>query len=100
MIAIGIDPGKSGALAVMCLDEDKSNIGIKVVPFEEQAYRDTLECCKGDRVACLVEKVGAMPGQGVVSMFNFGRNLADRRYAHGVTHTLSVCSPTNLEERI
>ena len=75
MLAIGIDPGKSGALAVMYLDDDKSIIRIKVVPFEEQAYRDALECCKDDKVACLVEKVGAMPGQGVVSMFNFGRNL-------------------------
>ena len=75
MLAIGIDPGKSGALAVMYLDDDKSLIRIKIVPFEEQAYRDALECCKDERVACLVEKVGAMPGQGVVSMFNFGRNL-------------------------
>ena len=27
------------------------------------------------RVVSCVEKVGAMPGQGVVSMFNFGHNL-------------------------
>lgn len=75
MIAIGIDPGKSGALAVMYLDKDRSIIRIKLVPFEEQAYRNALLCCKDEKVVCLVEKVGAMPGQGVVSMFNFGRNL-------------------------
>ena len=75
MLAIGIDPGKSGALAVMYLDDDRSIIRIKVIPFEELAYRDALVCCKDEKVACLVEKVGAMPGQGVVSMFSFGRNL-------------------------
>ena len=75
MLAIGIDPGKSGALAVMYLDDDRSIIRIKVIPFEELAYRDALVCCKDETVACLVEKVGALPGQGVVSMFSFGRNL-------------------------
>ena len=29
---------------------------------------------KPNRVRCVVEKVGAMPGQGVTSMFNFGKN--------------------------
>lgn len=75
MLAIGIDPGKSGALAVLYLDDDRSIIRAKVVPFEESAYRDALDCCKADTVSCVVEKVGAMPGQGVVSMFSFGRNL-------------------------
>lgn len=75
MIAIGIDPGKSGALAVMYLDDNRSITRIKIVPFEEQSYRDALACCTGDKAVCLVEKVGAMPGQGVVSMFSFGRNL-------------------------
>ena len=75
MIAIGIDPGKSGALAVLYIDEQGSVFRTKVIPFEASAYRDTIEACVDSRVVCCVEKVGAMPGQGVVSMFNFGHNL-------------------------
>lgn len=75
MIAIGIDPGKSGALAVIYADENNKPFRIKVVPFEETAYRDTLAACVDSRVVCCLEKVGAMPGQGVVSMFNFGHNF-------------------------
>lgn len=75
MLAIGIDPGKSGALAVIYTDEANQPFRVKVVPFEETAYRDILATCVDSRVVCCLEKVGAMPGQGVVSMFNFGRNL-------------------------
>lgn len=75
MLSIGIDPGKSGALAVMYIDEDNAPFRIKVVPFSAEAYRDVLSTCIDSRVVCCLEKVGAMPGQGVVSMFNFGHNL-------------------------
>lgn len=75
MIAIGIDPGKSGALAVIYTDENNNPFRIKVIPFEETAYRDALAACTDSRVVCCLEKVGAMPGQGVVSMFNFGQNF-------------------------
>lgn len=75
MIAIGIDPGKSGALAVIYSDEQNNPIRVKVIPFEELSYRDLLATCTDSRVVCCLEKVGAMPGQGVVSMFNFGLNF-------------------------
>lgn len=75
MIAIGIDPGKSGALAVIYIDENNEPIKFKVFPFDESTYRDVLATCVDSRVVCCLEKVGAMPGQGVVSMFNFGHNL-------------------------
>ena len=75
MIAIGCDPGKSGALAVIYIDENNEPFRYIVIPFEASAYRDTIAACVDSRVVCCVEKVGAMPGQGVVSMFNFGHNL-------------------------
>lgn len=75
MLAIGIDPGKSGALAVIYADDNNAPFRIKVVPFDESVYRDVITTLVDDRVVCCLEKVGAMPGQGVVSMFNFGRNL-------------------------
>lgn len=72
---IGCDPGKSGAIAVITTDENKEPIRVRVVPFDEVTYCDILSTCTGSRVVCCLEKVGAMPGQGVVSMFNFGHNL-------------------------
>lgn len=73
-VSIGIDPGKTGAIAVM--DDD----GILCLEqFNVDKYVDVLSyvgrsTSAKDIKVCL-EKVGAMPGQGVVSMFNFGHNL-------------------------
>ena len=69
---IGIDPGKSGAMAIIRPDDN-----IEIVPFEAVKYSKTMAflCQEGNPITCCVEKVGAMPGQGVVSMFNFGHNL-------------------------
>lgn len=68
---VGIDPGKSGALAL--IHEDGA---IETYAFDPAVYVVVLgrvaEYC---HVTCCVEKVSAMPGQGVVSMFNFGHNL-------------------------
>lgn len=74
-IYIGIDPGKSGAIAIITTDENNQPFRIRVAAFDEIAYCDMLATCVGSRAVCCIEKVGAMPGQGVVSMFNFGRNL-------------------------
>ena len=69
---IGIDPGKSGAMAIL-----HSNGEVEVIPFDAMKYSVALAHVthKTEGVTCCVEKVGAMPGQGVVSMFNFGHNL-------------------------
>lgn len=80
-VYIGIDPGKSGAIAVMTTDENNQPFRIRVAAFDETVYRDMLATCNDSRVVCCIEKVGAMPGQGVVSMFNFGHNLG---YSEGL----------------
>ena len=69
---IGIDPGKSGAMAIMPASGE-----VKVIPFDAVKYSIALAQVHGEPndVMCCVEKVSAMPGQGVVSMFNFGHNL-------------------------
>lgn len=69
-IYVGIDPGKSGALAFILPD---GNVGVQ--PFDEKLYADILEKIREEEVVCCLEKVSAMPGQGVVSMFNFGHNF-------------------------
>lgn len=70
---IGIDPGKSGAIAVITVYRD-GHREVEVEAFSESGYLRILKRHNVDSVA-VVEKVGAMPGQGVVSMFNFGHNL-------------------------
>lgn len=69
---IGIDPGKSGAMAIM-----HSNGEVEVIPFDAMKYSLAMAHVHNEPngVMCCVEKVSAMPGQGVVSMFNFGHNL-------------------------
>ena len=71
-VYIGIDPGKSGAMAVI-----RPQGQIEVVPFDAVQYSKLMAyvCQEFEDITCCVEKVGAMPGQGVVSMFNFGHNL-------------------------
>ena len=82
-IFIGIDPGKSGSLAIIHTGGDP----IEIIQFDEKAYINaiadvsTLPC-----VAC-VEKVGAMPGQGVTSMFTFGKNAG---FIEGVLQSYEI----------
>lgn len=65
---IGIDPGKGGALAVIT---DESAM---VFPFDRKSYVNILGAVRNGSKCCL-ERVGAMPGQGVTSMFSFGENF-------------------------
>ena len=71
MTYIGIDPGKSGAVAVVGPDRHIELL----LPFDEQKARDALYWAAEDgRPVCCLERVGAHPGQGVTSMFTFGTN--------------------------
>ena len=75
MIYIGIDPGKNGGIALIEIVFGKVNT-VRTAVFSETLLINLLselqdcEYCK-----CILEKVNAMPGQGVVSMFNFGQNF-------------------------
>ena len=83
-IAIGIDPGKDGALAILWPKRDLEDCqwtgsGPMVIPFDKAAYRGALTGVLPHRhdykIVCVLEHVGAMPGQGSVSMFHFGENF-------------------------
>lgn len=89
-VFIGIDPGKDGALAILGGTEHPV-----VVPFNSEftseEYANQLRQFSAASVAetelgeimhvrklepfCIIEHVGAMPGQGVTSCFSFGRNF-------------------------
>ena len=70
MIYIGIDPGKSGAYAVL------TKTWIKYGDFDKAEILSVLHdvAREPDKAICCLEKVHAMPKQGSVSMFTFGEN--------------------------
>lgn len=82
MIVAGIDPGKSGALAILKKAHGETLLSIHRVPLikfgDKKGKVDFLALKALWQPALqfvefiLVERVAARPGQGVVSMFNFG----------------------------
>ena len=67
---IGIDVGKNGGIALL------SDDSAEVVAWDDDefvALMEDIHLCGGKAFA-VVEKVGAMPKQGVASMFNFGKS--------------------------
>lgn len=82
MIFIGIDPGISGAMAI--IDKD----AVTVMPFDERTYIENLRLCTNeDKCICCLEKVSSMPKQGVASTFKFGANFG---WIQGMLMTLDV----------
>jgi|TARA_B110001452_G_C15026266_1_gene358665 crossover junction endodeoxyribonuclease RuvC len=85
MIIIGIDPGLSGAIAVLKNNKIKSIFDMPVMPEGKKNKRqlnsaqlvelikNNIE--KNEEIVIVVEQVNAMPGQGVTSMFNFGQTF-------------------------
>ena len=85
MKIIGIDPGLSGAIAVL---EDKRVLSIFDMPVMAEGKKNKKQLNSAqlvnilkentkisEDVAIVVEQVNAMPGQGVTSMFNFGQTF-------------------------
>lgn len=73
---IGIDPGKSGAIAM--IDDNRSMLIVKDWPGDEiqaaRIVRSITEQNRQSNISAVIEKVSAMPKQGVRSMFTFGTN--------------------------
>lgn len=74
MVYIGIDPGKKGGVAVIFRNE------VSVYPWDDTEFVKKMDEMRGranlgaEPIVAAVEKVGAMPGQGVTSMFSFGQS--------------------------
>jgi crossover junction endodeoxyribonuclease RuvC len=80
MIYIGVDPGLTGAIAAILPD---GSIEFHDMPVLEVKKKQQLDYAglahilrrypNRDNVMACIEQVGAMPGQGVSSMFKFGQ---------------------------
>lgn len=80
---IGIDPGKTGAVAIL---DDKGNY-INVLDFGQKELMSALIDYAPVVKFAYLEKVHSMPGQGVVSTFSFGENFG---WWHGVLGSLGI----------
>ena len=87
MIYIGVDPGKNGGYAVIAKSETGQTV--KVYPWDDVFFVCEMNALASmtDGIVAAVEKVGAMPGQGVTSMFNFGKSAG---YIEGVLSALGI----------
>lgn len=83
-VTIGVDPGKKGGFTVMIDGVIHVSKIWNDVDFIV-AMRDVSEM--GLTIRAAVEKVGAMPHQGVASMFNFGKSCG---FIEGVLATLDI----------
>ena len=85
MKIIGIDPGLSGAIAIM---ENNKLIDLFDMPVMSEGKKNKRQLnsaqlakllkdniSQNEEVSVVVEQVNAMPGQGVTSMFNFGQTF-------------------------
>ena len=87
MLIIGIDPGISGSI---CFFQDGKILDVIEMPTMTegkknkkqvngaQVYNEILkkiDKIEKHNVRVVIEKVSAMPGQGVTSMFNFGQSF-------------------------
>ncbi len=85
MKIVGIDPGLSGAIAIL---KENKVLGIFDMPVMAEGKKNKKQLNSAQLVnilkeniedkeetAVVVEQVNAMPGQGVTSMFNFGQTF-------------------------
>ena len=94
-LVIGIDPGKEGGLAALGLDGRLLKACmmplVKLPKGDELDARAVIDFLKEFDLARIrlvaVEKVTAMPGQGVVSMFTFGKGFGELL---GIVKTLEL----------
>ena len=85
MKIIGIDPGLTGAIAIMQNNKVLDIIDMPVMAEVKKNKRQLNSAQlvsiikknieSNEEVAVVVEQVNAMPGQGVTSMFNFGQTF-------------------------
>lgn len=80
MIFIGIDPGASGGIAWI---DDVVPVAGKMHATESDIWRhvERLSLNRPRPVKAVIEKVGAMPKQGLSSTFKFGQSYGSLRMA-------------------
>ena len=97
MKILGIDPGLSGAIAIL---EKKKVLNLFDMPVMAEGKKNKKQLNSAqlvniirensigeEEIVVVVEQVNAMPGQGVTSMFNFGQTFGAIK---GISATLKL----------
>ena len=97
MKIIGIDPGLTGAIAVL---KNSKVLNVFDMPVMSEGKKNKRQLnsaqlvkllkdnvSKSEEISVVVEQVNAMPGQGVTSMFNFGQTFGAIK---GICATLNL----------
>ena len=87
MTFIGIDPGKAGGYAAVTYKDGGRVAWAR--PWDDDEFIADMECYvrAGANVFCVLERVGAMPKQGVKSMFTFGTEYG---FIQGVLRAMGI----------
>ena len=89
MIYLGVDVGAKGGIVAI----NENNKVIFAVPMSRENLVNYIKkvhddiIARNDGVIACVEKVGAMPGQGVTSMFSFGKSAG---FIEGVLESFDI----------
>ena len=87
---LGIDPGKTGGLCIIDLTGNICNAMPMPINGKELDIARVLGFIKTqntENMIAAIERVSAMPGQGVSSMFTFGFGVGT---LHGIIRTLGI----------
>ena len=109
MRIIGIDPGLSGAIAVL---DDLKVFDMFDMPVMSEGKKNKNQLNSAQLVNIIkkhiipnsqtfviVEQVSAMPGQGVTSMFNFGQTFgSNQRYLCSIKFAYFLCETNEMEK--
>lgn len=91
MIYVGVDPGKAGGYAVIDDAKVVYATSARAFPWDDFFFMSEMRGIKnlanGMKIIAAVEKVGAMPHQGVSSMFSFGQSYG---FIQGVLTALGI----------
>ena len=88
MVWIGVDPGAKGGYAV--ISKSETGQAVFAYPWDDTFFAmemASLMQFNEHGIVAAVEKVGAVHGNGIVSMFNFGKSAG---YIEGVLTALGI----------
>lgn len=88
---VGIDPGKSGGIALISANGQASGIAMPIIGKDIDGHELASILSNTQPSVVIIEKVGAMPKQGVTSTFTFGT---------GYGRLLGVCEALAIPYRL
>lgn len=102
-VTIGFDPGKEGGACVLC---DDAPPVVYAFTFDGTELRtrwiyDWIQDVPKDDTLVVIEKVHAMPGQGVTSMFTFGEGFGElKALAKILGHPWALVPPQTWKKHV